>query len=350
MEYRQLGASGLRVSTLTLGTMTIGGKGKFADVGTAGLDEARDQVVRALAAGVNVIDTADVYSDGESERLVGQAIAGRRDEIVLATKGRFPTGPGINDGGNSRHHLTRALEASLERLGTDYVDLYQVHEWDGLTPLEETLETLDGFVRSGKVRYLGVSNFSGWQLLKALGLADAAGLERFVSHQLHYSLQAREAEFELLPAALDQGLGVMVWSPLAGGLLSGKYRRDRQPEQGRHLTAWSEPPVYDPEKLWDVVDVLVDIAQDRGVSAAQVSLAWLLSRPSVSTVVVGARTVEQLDDNLAAAELELTDEELGRLDDASRPNLPYPYWHQRWTASDRFGDIEDLFLGPHPAP
>lgn len=350
MEYRQLGASGLRVSTLTLGTMTMGGKGGFANVGTTGVDVAREQVAMALDAGVNTIDTADIYSDGESERIIGEVLAGRRDEVLLATKGRFATGPGVNDAGNSRHHLTIALEASLRRLGTDYVDLYQVHEWDGITPLEETMAVLDDFVTSGKVRYLGASNFSGWHLLKALGIADAAATERFVSHQIHYSLQARDAEFELLPAALDQGLGVMVWSPLAGGFLSGKYRRDTRPESGRHLTEWSEPPVYDEGKLYDVVDVLVDIAHAHGVSAAQVALAWLLTRPAVATVVVGARTNEQLADNLAAASLELTDSDLERLDEVSRPNVPYPYWHQLWTANDRFGEVEDVTLGTYPRP
>src|SRR3954447_14945803 len=239
MEYRQLGRSGLRVSALTMGTMTFG---TMADVGTTDVAGARRQLDMCLDAGVNLVDTADVYSRGISEEIVGEALQGRRDRVLLATKARMPMGEGPNDAGLSRHHLIAGCEASLRRLRVDHIDLYQVHEWDGHTPLEETLHALDDLVRSGKVRYVGCSNYTGWQLMKALGLSERLGLARFVSQQIHYSLQAREAEYELIPAGLDGGLGVMVWSPLAGGLLSGKYRRGEQgPEGARQLTDWDEP-------------------------------------------------------------------------------------------------------------
>jgi aryl-alcohol dehydrogenase-like predicted oxidoreductase len=347
MDYRQLGHSGLRVSTLTLGTMTIGGSGVFASVGDVDLDGARRQIDLALDAGVNLIDTADVYSAGVSEEIIGQALVGRRDRVLLATKARMPMGEGPNDAGLSRHHLIEACEASLRRLRTDHIDLYQVHEWDGQTPLEETLDTLDTLVRAGKVRYVGCSNYAGWQLVKALGISDRLHLQRFVSQQIYYSLQAREAEYELVPACLDQGVGILVWSPLAGGLLSGKYRRDAQPEQGRHLSDWDEPPVRDQEQLYDIVDLLVEIAEAHGVSAAQVALAYTLGKPGVTSLVIGARTEEQLVDNLAAADLGLSAEERARLDEVSAPPLLYPFWHQAKTASDRLSAADLTLLGPH---
>jgi len=347
MDYRQLGRSGLRVSTLTLGTMTIGESGPSASVGSVDLDGARRQIDVCLDAGVNLIDTADVYSAGASEELVGQALVGRRDRVLLATKARMPMGDGPNDAGLSRHHLIEGCEASLRRLRTDHIDLYQVHEWDGQTPLEETLDTLDGLVRAGKVRYVGCSNYAAWQLVKALGISDRLHLQRFVSQQIYYSLQAREAEYELVPASLDQGLGILVWSPLAGGLLSGKYRRDAQPEEGRHLTDWGEPPVRDQEQLYDIVDVLVEIAEGHGVSAAQVALAYTLDKPGVTSLVIGARKEDQLVDNLAAADLELSDDERARLDEVSAPPLLYPYWHQAKTASDRLSAADLTLLGPH---
>lgn len=352
MDYRQLGRSGLRVSALALGTMTFGGRGTFARTGNTDAAGARRQIDMALDVGVNLIDTADVYSAGLSEELVGQAVAGRRDQVLLATKARFAMGNGPNDAGLSRHHLIRACEASLRRLGTDYLDLYQVHEWDGQTPLEETLETLDTLVRTGKVRYVGCSNYAGWQLLKAMGVAERHGYQRFVSQQIFYALQAREAEYELIPAALDQGLGVLVWSPLAGGLLSGKYRRGAgDPEGSRRLAGWDEPPVRDEEQLYTIVDVLVAIGQERNVSPAQVALAWLLRKPAVSTIIVGARTEAQLADNLRAAELTLSDEEVTRLDAVSQLPLLYPYWHQANTAADRLSAADRTLLGPYlPLP
>ena len=348
MEYRQLGRSGLRVSTLTLGTMTFGGRGQFRDVGQTDLEGARRQIDMALDAGVNLIDTADVYSDGVAEEILGRALDGRRERVLLASKARFPMGSGPNDAGLSRHHLVAACEASLRRLRADHVDLYQVHEWDGQTPLDETLAALEHLVQSGKVRYVGCSNFAGWQVMKALGVARSTGLPRFVSQQVYLSLQERSAEYEIVPSALDQGLGLLIWSPLAGGLLSGKYRRGQDPPEGsRHAGEWDEPPVYDEDKLYDTVDVLVEIAEGHGVSPARVALAWLLGRPGVTSVVIGARTEEQLADNLAAAELELSDAEISRLETVSRPPLIYPYWHQRKTASDRLSLADLSLIGPH---
>jgi aryl-alcohol dehydrogenase-like predicted oxidoreductase len=350
MQYRQLGTSGLRVSALTLGTMTFGGRDKFANVGSTDVAGAKRQIDLCLDAGVNLIDTADVYSDGLSEEILGEALADKRDRVLLATKARMPMGEGPNDAGLSRHHLIAACEASLRRLRAEHIDLYQVHEWDGVTPLEETLAALDHLVQSGKVRYVGCSNYAGWQLMKALGISERRGLERFVSQQIYYSLQARDAEYELVPVAIDQGVGILVWSPLAGGLLSGKYRRDRPgPEGARHLTDWKEPPVRDEEQLYDVVDALVEIGEGHGVSAAQVALAWLLGRPGVASVVIGARTEEQLSDNLGAAELQLADDERAKLDELSAPPLIYPFWHQAKTASDRLGAGDLALLGPHVA-
>ncbi len=348
MEYRQLGRSGLKISTLTMGTMTMGGKGGFAKVGNVGLEEARRQIDLCLDAGVNLIDTADIYSTGASEEIIGEALGGtRKSGVLIASKARFPMGEGPNDRGLSRYHLIRACEASLRRLRTDVIDLYQVHEWDGLTPLEETLEALDTLVRQGKVRYIGCSNFSGWHLMKGLGISEREHRQRFVSQQIHYTLEAREAEYELVPIAIDQGLGILVWSPLAGGLLSGKHRRNQSaPEGTRQLAGWPEPPIRDENRLWNIVEEVVAIAQARGVSGAQVALAWLLGRPAVTSLVIGGRTEAQFRDNLAAAELVLSPEERQRLDTVSAPSMLYPYWHQLQTASDRFGPADlSLFSG-----
>ena len=348
MEYRLLGHSGVKVSVLSLGTMTFGGKGNFAKTGSTDVSGARHQIDLCLDAGINLFDTADVYSAGLSEEILGQALEGRRDDVLIATKARFAMGNNPNNVGSSRLHLIEALEASLKRLKTDYIDLYQLHEWDGQTPLEETLETLDTLVRSGKVRYVGVSNFSGWHLMKTIGTAESQRFIRPVSQQIHYTLQAREAEYELVPISLDQGLGILVWSPLAGGLLSGKYRRGHKPPQGtRQLADWGEPPVRDQETLYDIVEVLIGIAETHGVSAAQVALAWLIGRTGVSSVVIGARTDAQLQDNLGAADLVLTAAERSQLDTVSRPPLLYPYWHQANTASDRLSPADLSLLGPH---
>jgi aryl-alcohol dehydrogenase-like predicted oxidoreductase len=257
-------------------------------------------------------------------------------------------GPGPNDAGLSRHHLIAACDASLRRLRTDHIDLYQVHDWDGQTPLEETLGALDDLVRGGKVRYAGCSNFAGWQLMKALGVADARRLPRFVSQQVYLSLQERSAEYEIVPSAIDQGLGLLIFSPLAGGYLSGKYQRGAPAPSGtRHAGAWIEPPVYDREKLHDTVGMLLEVAAAHGVSAARVAVAWLLSRPGISSVIVGARTDEQLADNLAAAGLVLTSSERARLEAVSRPPLIYPFWHHRNAASDRLSAADLSLIGPH---
>src|ERR671920_2272926 len=265
MEYLGLERSGLHVSAMTLGTMTFGGRGDFGVVGSTDVATATRQVDTCLDAGVNLFDTADMYSEGESEEILGQAISGRRDRLLLATKARMPVGEGPNETGLSRQHLIKQCEASLRRLGADYIDLYQTHEWDGITPLEETLEALDTLVRSGKVRYVGCSNHSGWQLMKALGVSERLRLQRYVSQQIYYSLEARDAEYEVVPLAVDQECGILVWSPLAGGLLSGKYRRGQDTPEGRHLSGWDEPPVRDPEKLYDTIDVLVEIADGHSV-------------------------------------------------------------------------------------
>jgi aryl-alcohol dehydrogenase-like predicted oxidoreductase len=348
MEYRALGKSGLRISVLTMGTMTFGGRGGFAQVGSTDVDQARRQVDMCLDAGINLIDTADVYSGGLAEDILGEVLRGRRDDVLVATKVRMTMGRGPNDAGLSRHHIITGCEASLRRLGTDHIDLYQVHEWDGQTPLEETLRALDLLVQSGKVRYIGASNYAAWQLMKALGTSERLGLPSFVSQQIYYSLQGREAEYELVPLAVDQGLGILVWSPLAGGLLSGKYRRGQQPPEGsRHLTDWGEPPIYDQEGVYDIIEVLVKIAEQRGVSAAQVALAYTLAKPAVTSLVIGARSEEQLADNLAAADLTLSDDEQAQLDAASAPPLLYPYWHQAKTARDRLSPADLTLLAPH---
>ena len=348
MEYRELGRSGLRVSVLSMGTMTFGGRGAFADVGTTDVAEAGRQVDMCLDAGINLIDTADVYSGGLAEEILGQVLRGRRDRVLVATKVRMPMGDGPNDAGLSRQHVISGCEASLRRLGTDHIDLYQMHEWDGRTPLEETLAALDLLIGSGKVRYVGASNYASWQLMKALGTAERLGLPRFVSQQIYYSLQAREAEYELIPLAVDQGLGVLVWSPLAGGLLTGKYRRSHDaPAGSRQLTAWGEPPVYDREGLYDLIEILVSLAGQRGVSAAQLALAYTLGKPAVTSLMIGARTTGQLADNLAAASLQLTESERAQLDEASAPPLIYPYWHQAKTARDRLSPADLTLLGPY---
>ncbi len=347
MEYRQLGYTGLRVSALALGTMTFGGRDKFAMVGETEVDEARRIVDRSLDAGINFIDTADVYSAGRSEEIVGEVIKGRRDEIVLATKARFAMGDGQNDAGLSRRYLLRACEASLRRLQTDYIDLYQVHQRDGLTPMDETLDALDTLVHQGKVRYIGCSNHSAWHLMKALGISERRGLQRYVTQQIYYSLLNREAEYELVPLSIDQQLGILIWSPLAGGLLSGKYRRNKErPEGARQTTSWGEPPVYDEDRMYDIIETLVEVASARGTSPAQTALAYLLGRPAVTSVIIGARNEQQLIDNLGSTEWTLDVTERARLDDVSAPQLIYPYWHQAKTASERLSAADEALLRP----
>ncbi|RUT30295.1 aldo/keto reductase [Arsenicitalea aurantiaca] len=349
MKYRLLGRSGLKVSVMTMGTMTFGKKEPGAPIGSTDLKSASRQIDLCLDHGVNLFDTANIYQQGNSEAIMGEAIAdGRRQRMLIASKARFPVGSGPNDQGLSRHHIIAQCEASLKRLRTDYIDLYQCHEWDGQTPLEETMEALDTLVRQGKVRYIGCSNYSGWHMMKALAIADARHAQRFVSQQIHYTLHTRDAEYELVPIGLDQGLGILVWSPIAGGLLSGKYRRDAQkPEGARHQSVQKEPPVRDWEKLYDIVDVIVSVAEARGVSGAQVALAWLLGRPGVTSVIIGGRNEAQFEDNLAAVNLDLTEDERARLDAVSQPPLLYPYWHQSFTAADRLGPADLALHAPY---
>lgn len=348
MEYRLLGRSGLKVSALSFGTATFGGQGGLAKWGSADVPEATRLVDVCLDAGVTLFDTANAYSRGRSEEILGAALGVRRRRVVLATKVRFTMGDGPNDKGLSRAHVIAECEASLKRLGTDWIDLYQMHEWDGLTPLDETLEAFDTLVRAGKVRYVGISNFAGWQILKTMETARAGGLIPPVAQQIYYSLESRDAEYELIPAGIDQGLGALIWSPLAGGLLSGKYRRGVDPaEGGRHLNDWHEPPIGDREKLYDTIEVLVAIAEARGVSAAEVALAWLLGRPTVASVILGARTEAQLVRNLGAAALTLDAEERARLDRVSRPRLIYPHWHQQATIPDRLDAATASLIDGH---
>jgi aryl-alcohol dehydrogenase-like predicted oxidoreductase len=349
MQYRKLGRSGLMVSTLTLGTMTWGGGGVFAAVGSTGVEGASRQLDMAMDAGVNILDTADVYSFGRCEEIVGEVVKGRRNQILIATKARAQMGEGANDRGLSRHHLVQACEASLKRLGTDHIDLYQLHGWDGLTPVEETLRALDDLTRAGKVRYVGVSNFSGWHVMKALHASDMRGLIRPISHQIYYSLVSRDAEWDLLPVAVDQEVGIMIWSPLASGLLSGKYRRDTAQPEGTRIANWTVPPRPDFAHLYDIVDVLVELAEARDATPAQVALAWLLARPRIATVIVGARTDAQLADNLEAAKVALSTEDVDRLEAVSRRPLPYPQWQQVAISRDRLSEADLAALGPYLA-
>jgi aryl-alcohol dehydrogenase-like predicted oxidoreductase len=341
MEYRTLGRSGLKVSVLTMGTFTFGGSGPFGMVGKQGVPEARRLVDLCIDNGVNVFDTANMYSSGLSEEILGEVLDGRRDQVLVTSKARMKIGPGPNDEGVSRFHLIRECERSLKRLRTDYIDIYYMHEWDGITPVEEKLAALDTLVTQGKVRYIGCSNYSGWQVMKSLAASDRDRRPRFVTQQIHYTLEAREAEYELLPISVDQGLGVLVWSPLAAGLLTGKHRRGQPtPEGSRQFAGWTEPPIRDPEKLWDIIEVLVDIGTARGVSAAQIALAWLLGRPGISSLVIGGRTEAQFRDNFGAVGLTLTADELASLNAVSRVPLIYPYWHQHNFATARFSEAD----------
>jgi aryl-alcohol dehydrogenase-like predicted oxidoreductase len=344
MEYRSLGRSGLKVSALSIGTVTFGNDGSW---GSTELTDAQRQIDLCLDHGVNLIDTSNAYNDGVSESIIGDALdAGRRQRMLIATKVRFPMGKGPNDRGLSRHHIIKQAEASLKRLKAEAIDLYQVHQWDGQTPLEETIEALDTLVKQGKVRYVGCSNYSAWHLMKALAIADAAHWQRFISQQSYYSLLGREAEYELIPLGHDQGIGMLVWSPLAGGWLSGKYTRNSAPDTGRQAMGFREPPIYDWNRLWDIVDVLNAVAKEHNVTGAQIGLAWLLQRPTVSSVIMGGRTTEQFVANLKAAEIKLTADQLARLDKVSEPQLIYPYWHQSYTAADRLGEADLLLLKP----
>jgi aryl-alcohol dehydrogenase-like predicted oxidoreductase len=331
MEFRQLGGSGLKVPVLSFGTGTFGGTTDFFRAwGASDVAEATRLVSICLEAGVNLFDTADVYSDGSSEEILGKAIAGRRQDLLLSTKATFRVGQGPNDLGSSRYHIVRACEASLRRLGTDHIDIYHLHGFDALTPVEEVLSTLDHLIKSGKVRYIACSNFSGWHLMKSLNVSERYGWARYVAHQAYYSLIGREFEWELMTLGLDQKVGTLVWSPLGWGRLTGKIRRDKPlPAESRlHKTAEQGPPVSD-EYLYRVVDSLEQVAKEVDKTVPQVALNWLLQRPTVSSVIIGARNEEQLRQNLAAADWNLLPEQVAKLDRASEATPIYPYWHQR---------------------
>ncbi len=330
MEYRQLGGSGFKVPALTLGTATFGGGNAFFKAwGSTGPEEATRLVDICLEAGLTMFDSADIYSDGLAEEVLGQAIKGRRDQVLISTKGTFRLGSGPNDVGSSRWHLTRGVEASLKRLGTDRIDLFQLHGFDALTPVEETLSTLDDLVRAGKIRYIGCSNFSGWHLMKSLAIAEKYGWPRHVAHQVYYSLVGREYEWELMPLDADQKVGAVIWSPLGWGRLTGKIRRGQPAPPSSRLrdTKNAAPPVAD-EHLYNVVDALDEIAKETGKTIPQIALNWLLQRPTVSSVIIGARNEEQLRQNLGAVGWSLAPEQIAKLDKASAVTLAYPYWHQ----------------------
>lgn len=337
MDYRALGRSGLRVSRYVLGTLTFSGTHGFEALGDVDAAGARRMVDMAVEAGVNAVDTANLYSKGDAETVLGEAIKGRRDDLLLFSKGRSAMGDGPNDAGASRGHLTRQLEASLRRLGTDWLDLYWVHQWDGETPVEETVETMSGFVKAGKIRYWGVSNYSGWSLAKTAMVAREAGMVPPVAHQIYYTPEAREAEYELIPAAEEFGIGSMVWSPLGQGLFGGKAKADGgMPDGTRQGTkGWKEPFVSDWDRFGRVLSAVEAVAAETGRPVPQVTLAYLRDRPGIHSIVLGARTPGQLADNLASADLVLTPEQAARIEEAGRPAPIYPFWHRAMWAVDR---------------
>ncbi|HEX8821602.1 MAG TPA: aldo/keto reductase [Archangium sp.] len=333
MEFRQLGGSGFKVPVLSLGTATFGGTNEFfKGFGESDVKEATRLVDISLEAGMNMFDSADVYSSGAAEEILGQALKGRRERVIISTKATFRAGPGPNDVGSSRYHLIRSCEASLRRLGTDYIDLFQLHGFDAVTPVEETLNALDDLVRGGKIRYIGCSNFSGWHLMKSLAVSERHNLARYVAHQAYYSLIGREYEWELMPLGLDQKVSAVVWSPLGWGRLTGKLRRGQPRPEGTRLqnsmTAAGGPQVAE-EYLYQVVDALDEVAKETGKTVPQIALNWLLQRPTVANVIIGARNEEQLRQNLGAIGWNLTPEQVAKLDTASAMPSAYPYWHQR---------------------
>ena len=332
MEFRQLGGSGFKVPELCLGTGTFGDKNElFRAFGTSDVEEATKLVDISLEAGLNMFDSADVYSNGSAEEVLGKAIKTRRDQVIISTKATFRSGPGHNDVGSSRHHLIKACEGSLRRLGTDYIDLYQMHCFDAVTPVEETLSALDDMVHSGKVRYIGCSNFSGWHLMKSLAVSDKYGLSRYVAHQAYYSLVGRDYEWELMPVALDQKVGTVVWSPLGWGRLTGKIRRGQPlPEISRlhsETVVKIGPPIAY-EHVYQVVDAIEEVSKETGKNVPQIAINWLLQRPTVATVIIGARNADQLQQNLGAVGWNLDAAHLAKLDAASTTTPAYPYWHQ----------------------
>ena len=340
MEYRQLGASGLKVPVLSFGTATFGGGNEFFKAwGTTQVDEAKRLVNLCLDAGVNLFDTANVYSRGLSEEILGKVLEGIRNQVLISTKATFKMGDDANDYGSSRLHLVKQCEDSLKRLKTDHIDIYHMHGFDGTTPVEETLRTLDNLIQSGKVRYIACSNFSGWHLMKSLSVSEKYGWSKYIAHQAYYSLLDREFEWELMPLGIDQNVGTIVWSPLSSGRLSGKYRRNQPlPADSRVQQGGGHGPALNEERLYTIVDALDEVAEETGKSVAQISLNWLLLRPTVSNIVIGARNEEQLTQNLEAIGWNLTIDQVKKLDDASKSEPIYPYWHQQ----------QDLVLNPLP--
>jgi aryl-alcohol dehydrogenase-like predicted oxidoreductase len=329
MEKRHLGKSGLKVSALSFGAMTFGGEGMFGFMGKTQEEEAERLCGICFDAGITSFDTADAYSNGRSEEILGYALRNKRHDVEILTKCWGPMGPGPNDMGSSRKHVVEACEASLKRLKTDYIDLYQIHAPDAFTPLEETLRALDDLVSAGKVRYIGCSNYASWQLMKALATSDAHGWERYVSHQIYYSIAGRDAETDLLPLGVDQGVGTIVWGPLAFGVLTGKFRRGKPDPEGARGTLAGVPGGIDRERLDTITDALAQVAEGRGATMAQVAMNYILRKPAISTVLFGARDEKQLRDNVAAASWTMSDEELALLDAASDRPLPYPHWAHR---------------------
>jgi len=334
MEQRFLGKSGLSVSALGFGTMTVGGEGRFKSMGALGVAETSRMLDILQESGVTLIDTADMYSTGKSEEVLGEALKGRREQFVLSTKVFMRMGPGVHDTGLSRKHIISACEASLKRLQTDYVDLYISHDSDVIIPAEETMRAYEDLVRQGKVLYIGCSNFSAWHIMKGNAIADRSGAPRYIAQQNNYSLVFRDIEHELIPMGIDQGVGVMVWGPLQGGLISGKFRRDVKPEQSRINELGLATPV-DFDRVYRIVDVMADVAEKRGVTVSQVGLNWAMNKPGVDTVLMGARNEEQLRANIAAASFTLSEEEMLRLDEVSATPEPYPYWHQHKFGAER---------------
>ncbi len=336
MKYNTLGNTGLKVSELCMGTMTFGGRGMWTAIGTLPQEQVNELIKMAIDQGINFIDTANIYSEGLSEKMTGKAIRDlglNRDELVIATKVRGKMGEGPNDSGLSRKHILQQADESLQRLNIDYIDLYQIHGFDPVTPMQETLEALDSLVKSGKVRYIGCSNLASWQIMKALGISAFEHLSKFISLQAYYTIAGRDLEREIIPMLLDQGMGLLVWSPLAGGLLSGKYSREKETEEGRR-SHFDFPPV-DKEKAFDIIEVMETIAKNRKVSVAQIALAWLLHQPAVTSVIIGANKPAQLTDNLHAVEIELTSEELDKLDEISKLAPEYPGWMIDRQGADR---------------
>ena len=346
MKYNLLGRSGLKVSNLAIGTMNYGNADSSQALFSLGVKEAKKNIDLCIDGGINLVDTSDGYAKGASEEVLGEAIKGKRNDLLIASKVWNPMGDGPNDIGLSRYHIISACEASLKRLKIDHIDIYLAHKWDGMTPLEEIMEAFDSLVRTGKVRYIGCSNFSGWHLMKSLAVADKDSRQRFICQQIHYTLQSREAENELIPIAISEELGTLVWSPLAGGLLTGKYKRGESgPKGSRHFERkWKNPPIHDEDKLYNIIDTIIEIANNRSVPPSQISLAWLLSRPTVTSLIIGGRSEKQFSENLPAADLILSDEELEKLNKVSKPKLLYPYWHQQFMGKERFSEAD---LGLH---